>query len=109
LGGDAMYRVVYITAPNSQEAQRIGEVLVSERLAACVNIYGEIKSIYWWQGKMEIERESVLIAKTKAQLVDALIEKVKSLHPYECPCIITFEIKEGFKAFLDWIDQETQG
>mgnify|MGYP001155995830 CR=1 FL=1 len=103
-----MFRLVYITAPNSQEAIRIGEVLVSKRLAACVNIYPEVRSIYWWQGKMEKENESVLIAKTKAQLVERLIEEVKSIHPYECPCIITFEVKEGFKPFLDWIDQETQ-
>jgi periplasmic divalent cation tolerance protein len=102
-----MYSFVYITAPNQREAERMAEILVSERLAACANIYPEIGSIYWWKGKMERERESVLIAKTRQDLVRRLINRVKEIHPYECPCIVTFEIKDGYRPFLDWIAQET--
>lgn len=104
-----MAQFIYITAPNKEEAERIGKLLVEERLAACVNIYPEIQSVYWWQGKLETERESVIVAKTKDELVEAIINRVKELHPYECPCIVAFKVEGGFKPFLDWIQAETKG
>lgn len=103
-----MFRLIYITTPNKEEAERIGQALVEERLAACVNIYPEIRSIYWWQGKLESENEAVLVAKTVEALVDEVTRKVKELHPYECPCIIAFKVEEGYKPFLDWIKAETK-
>ncbi len=103
-----MYRLVYITAPNREEAKRIGRILVEERLAACANILPEIESFYWWEGRLENEGESAIFAKTTGEKVGRLIQRVAELHPYECPCIISFKIEEGHAPFLSWIQEETK-
>ena len=90
------------------EARNIGKDLVTARLAACVNIIDNMNSFYWWEGEIQDDREVIMIAKTKANLVPDLIEKVKSIHSYECPCIVSLPILDGNKAFLDWIVQETR-
>ena len=98
---------IYITCETLQEAENIGTVLVERRLAACVNILDGMKSIYWWQGKMERAEEAVLIAKTCTELVDDLIEAVKAMHGYEVPCIVALPVEGGNRDFLDWIQKET--
>ena len=100
--------LIYITTGNLEEARAIGRELVASRLAACANIIHDINSIYWWDGKIQDDREVLLIAKTKESLVPALIEKVKSMHSYECPCIVSLPILDGNKAFLDWVVGETR-
>ena len=100
--------LIYITTGTLEEARAIGRELVSSRLAACANIIHDINSIYWWDGKIQDDREVLLIAKTKESLVPALIEKVKSMHSYECPCIVSLPILDGNKAFLDWVVGETR-
>ncbi|MDD5440537.1 MAG: divalent-cation tolerance protein CutA [Candidatus Omnitrophica bacterium] len=102
------FSLVYITAKNKDEAKRIGEALVAERLAACVNIIEGMNSMYWWDGKIEYDSEAVLIAKTRASLVKALIAKVKSAHSYSCPCIVALPILDGNKDYLLWIEKETR-
>jgi periplasmic divalent cation tolerance protein len=110
-----MYKLIYITTANEREAKKIAEVLVRERLAACANIF-PIESIYKWTsthrrrapGKIEREDEVALIVKTKAKLVDKIIERVKELHSYEVPCIISIPIEKGYQKFLDWINQSTK-
>ena len=99
---------VYMTAGNMEEARVIGKALVSSRLAACVNILDRMHSMYWWEGQIQDDTEVVLIAKTRASLVPALIEKVKSIHSYAVPCIVSLPIVAGNKAFLDWIREETK-
>jgi len=99
---------VYITTKNKKEAGKIGKELVKSRLAACVNIIDNMNSLYWWKGKIQDDKEAILIAKTKQALVPKLIEKVKSLHSYECPCIISLPIMDGDKKFLEWIRRETK-
>jgi len=100
--------LIYITAGSLDEARTIGKELVSTRLAACANILEGVNSIYWWGGEIQDDREVILMAKTKASLVPQLIDKVKSLHSYECPCIVSLPILDGNKDFLDWIASETQ-
>jgi periplasmic divalent cation tolerance protein len=100
--------LVYITAANMDEAKSIGRELVSSRLAACVNIIDGINSIYRWAGEIQEDREVTIISKTKESLVPELIEKVKSMHSYECPCIVSLPILDGNKPFLDWIVEETR-
>ena len=100
--------MVYITAKNKEEASKIGKELVKARLAACVNVVDNMNSLYWWQGKIQEDSEAILIAKTKESLVKELTEKVKSLHSYSCPCIISLPILDGNKEFLDWIEKETK-
>jgi len=101
-------RMVYITCANIQEARRIGKEIVKERLAACVNIFDKIHSFYWWEDKLQEDSEVVVIAKTKSSLVPDLVKKVKSIHSYECPCIITLPVLEGNTDFLEWILKETR-
>jgi len=100
---------VYVTAANKQEALQIGRVLVEERLAACVNVLDNMTSLYWWEGKLQEDSEAVLIAKTRENLVEQLIERVKSLHSDSCPCVVSWPIQTGNQAYLDWIRDETRG
>ena len=100
--------LVYITTKNKLEARKIGRELVKARLAACVNIIDGMNSMYWWEGKIQDDNEAILIAKTKETLVKELIEKVKSLHSYSCPCIISLPILDGNKDYLEWLDKETK-
>lgn len=102
------FNLVYITAKDKVEAKKIGRQLVKERLAACVNIIEEMNSLYWWEGKIQDDQEAILIAKTKESLVKELIEKVKSLHSYTTPCIISLPILDANKDYLDWLNKETK-
>lgn len=99
----AEYIIVYITAPNEDEAAKIARALVEESLAGCVNIIRGIRSIYRWQGKIEDEEEALLIAKTRGELFAKLEEKVKKIHPYSVPEIIAVPVLRGQKDYLDWL------
>ena len=99
---------VYITCATAQEAENIGTVLVERRLAACANILGGMRSLYWWEGKVEQGEETVLIAKTRTELVNELTEAVKAMHGYEVPCVAAMSIKGGNPDFLEWIRSETR-
>lgn len=100
-------RLVYMTAASREEAKKIGRALVEERLAACANVIDGMESVYWWQGKLAEDRETVLIAKTRAELVPALTERVKQLHSYTVPCVVALPILAGNPAYLDWLAAET--
>ena len=100
--------MIYITAKNANEAETIANALVEERLVACVNIIGPVRSIYRWKGNIERESEAVMVAKTKETLVDKVIERVKALHSYECPCIEAIPIVNGNPEYLQWICDETE-
>ncbi len=101
-------RWVYITAADEDEAHRIGRALVELRLAACANIIGGVNSIYWWEGEIHQDSEAILIAKTRESAVPTLVEKVRSMHSYDCPCIISLPILEGNPDYLKWIESETR-
>lgn len=101
------YCLVYITVGTAAEARRIGTALVEERLAACANVIDGMCAIYRWEGKVETGQEAVLIAKTRADLLDALTERVKALHSYQIPCVVGIPIVGGNGDFLDWIGAET--
>ena len=96
-------RFVYMTAGSADEAGKIGHELVSAGLAACVNILPHMSSIYRWEGKLQQDSEVVMIAKTTAERVAELMDRVKSLHSYSCPCIVSLPVEQGYPAFLDWI------
>ena len=100
-------RLIYITTDGPDEARTIGRALVEARLAACVNILDPMVSIYRWEGALKEGRESVLIAKTTAALVNALTASVRELHSYSCPCVVALPVDGGNPAFLDWIAAET--
>jgi periplasmic divalent cation tolerance protein len=98
---------VYIVAADKDEATRIAEALVAERLAACVNILGAVQSVYRWQGQVERAGEVALIAKTATALFDRLAARVRQLHSYDTPAIVAWPIVAGDAAYLDWIGAET--
>jgi periplasmic divalent cation tolerance protein len=100
--------LAYITCKDSDDARRIGKILVAERLAACVNILPKMESHYWWNGKIESDQEAVLIAKTRADAREALQARVIDLHPYEVPCVVFLPVEGGNPDYLDWITRETE-
>jgi len=100
--------MVYITVPNLEEAEKICRSLLEKRLVACVNIFDNMKSHYWWKDQIESATEVVVIGKTKQSLVDELVKEVKELHSYECPCIVSIPITGGSRDFLGWLEQETR-
>lgn len=99
-------RVVFCTTPK-EKAEEIADKILESKLVACINIIDKVKSKYWWEGKIQTDEESLLVIKTKAELIEQLIPKIKEIHPYEVPEIISFEIKEGSEDYLAWINQVT--
>ena len=97
---------VYMTAGNKDEARNIGKALVSSKLAACVNILDNMNSFYMWDGELQDDNEVVMIAKTTQNRVPDLVQKVKALHSYDCPCIVSLPVTDGNQAFLDWIVEQ---
>ncbi|MFZ3137934.1 MAG: divalent-cation tolerance protein CutA [Thermodesulfovibrionales bacterium] len=99
--------IVFITASGEDEAVKISRALVEARLAGCVNIIKNIRSIYSWEGKIEDEAEVLMIAKTQKHLFDSLMKKVKALHGYKVPEIIAMPIVDGSEDYLEWLRQVT--
>ncbi|MDK2921542.1 MAG: periplasmic divalent cation tolerance protein [Desulfonauticus sp.] len=105
----AEYVLGYITGADKKELSKIARTLLEERLIACANIFPEVISAYWWEGKIEEGQEQVMIIKTKANLMSRVVARVKELHSYSCPCVVFFQIKDGNPEFLQWIDTEVKG
>ena len=99
------YAMVFITAPNKNEAEKISRVLLDKRLIACANIIENVKSAFWWHDKLESAEEVLLIAKTSASLIKKLIKAVKAVHSYDIPEIIAFPVADGYKPYLKWISE----
>ncbi|HRZ87713.1 MAG TPA: divalent-cation tolerance protein CutA [bacterium] len=98
------YVVVYVTVSNRAEGEKIAKALLNRKLAACVNIVDGVQSHYWWQGKLEVGAESLLIIKTKKGILGALYTAVKENHSYSVPEIIAMPIVAGSEEYLKWID-----
>ncbi len=103
------YFVVLVTASSMEEALRIARRVVEEKLAACVNIVNGVRSVYVWKGNVEEGSEVLLIMKTREDVLQRLIERVKELHSYEVPEVIAIEIANGLSAYLEWIDRVVEG
>jgi periplasmic divalent cation tolerance protein len=97
----------YLTVGSPEEARHIGRSLVEERLAACVNIFDGMTSIYPWQDAIEEARETVIIAKTRGDLFDALAARVRALHSYTTPCIVALPTARIEANYLAWLLAET--
>lgn len=104
---NASATLIYVTVGSLEEAKTIGASLVERRLAACVNILPEMISQYRWDGAVQSDKEVVLIAKTRADLTEALTAHILAIHSYDCPCVVTLPIRDGNPAFLQWIVEET--
>ena len=102
-----MFSIVYITAGDMEEARKIGKKLVEERLVACVNLF-PITSIFRWQGNIDEGSEIAIIAKTTSGKVKDIEKRVKELHSYDVPCVVSVKMDEGSKDYLDWIGESVE-
>ncbi|KAL6645244.1 hypothetical protein ACP70R_016852 [Stipagrostis hirtigluma subsp. patula] len=100
--------VVYVTVPNREAGKKLSQSIISEKLAACVNIVPGIGSVYWWDGKVQTDAEELLIIKTRESLLDALTEHVKANHEYDVPEVISLPISGGNTKYLEWIKNSTR-
>jgi len=100
-------RVVLMTVSSEAEGLKVARGLVERKLAACVNVVPGVRSIYRWKGAVQDDRELLLVAKTRAELVDALVAAVKELHSYTVPEVVALPVLAGNPAYLEWVKEET--
>ena len=99
---------VYAVFANAEEAERIGRTVVEERLAACVNILGPVRSIYRWNDKVKTAEEVAAIFKTHHWQSDNLMERIAAMHSYEVPCVVTWPINKILRAYADWVEDSSR-
>jgi periplasmic divalent cation tolerance protein len=100
--------VCFCTCPDTASAGRIAAALVEERLAACVNLLPGLRSVYRWQGQVEVADEVLLLIKTRADAYPALQERLLALHPYELPELLAVEPAAGLPAYLAWVAEHAR-
>lgn len=98
---------IYVTYPDHETAKSISNTLLKKRLIACANIFASHESLYWWNGKIQNEQEVAVIYKSTPQQFQEIENTVKSLHPYDVPCIVSWDIAQGHAAYMQWINDET--
>jgi periplasmic divalent cation tolerance protein len=97
-------QIVLCTTPDRETAEMIADALVSEQLAACVNILPGVMSVYRWQGTIEHSEESLLLIKTSQTVWPMLVAQIQALHPYELPEIVAVPIKTGEAEYIQWLE-----
>ena len=100
---------LYITVGSRDDARRIARVVVAERLAACINLFDGVTSVFRWNDAIEEEPEIVMIAKCSQETLEPLKARILELHPYDCPCLVAWPIIDGHQPYLDWIRGECTG
>jgi periplasmic divalent cation tolerance protein len=103
VGEPMSYIIVFMTASTNEEAVKIVRALLEERLIACAHIMDPVSSFFWWQGKIEEEKEVLVIMKSHESLFKKLSQRVAELHSYEVPEILALPIIEGSPSYLDWM------
>jgi len=101
----AEHLLILTTVGNEEDAAVLARSLVEERVAACVNILGPMRSFYRWKGNLEEESERLLLIKTRTDRFVALEAAMKKLHPYEVPELVAMPITAGSAAYLGWVDE----
>lgn len=101
--------VVLMTAASPEEAERLAQTLVADRLAACVNIVPGVTSVYRWQSRVQRDQEWLLMAKSRRDRLADLVRRVRAIHSYQVPEVIALPIVGGSQAYLHWLDQEVGG
>jgi periplasmic divalent cation tolerance protein len=101
-------RIVLTTCGSQNEAEKIAQNLVENRLAACVNIIPQIRSIYRWEGKVESAQEWLLLVKTTVGKFEQVREAIRGLHSYELPECIAIPVEDGSAAYLEWIEESVK-
>jgi periplasmic divalent cation tolerance protein len=103
------YVVGMVTCSSLVEARKLAKLVLTKKLAACVNILGGVESHYWWQGKLERANECLLLIKTTKAKADAATRAIKSAHSYEVPEVIFLPIMQGERSYLSWIRKSVRG
>lgn len=103
------YIWIYITAGSREEAKKLAYELLHRRLVACVNILGAIESLYWWEDKIQEDKEVALVAKSTRDLFARVRDCVLEIHSYDCSCVVALPIVEGGFEFLTWIKETLSG
>ena len=101
--------VILVTTPTIDEARKIGNALVEEKLIACANIIPQVESIFYWQDKVCNEKEALMVIKTRKKLIEKIIKRVKALHSYTVPEVIALPIIKGSKDYIKWVKEVTKG
>lgn len=101
--------VVLVTAATEEEAAKISEVAVKSHYAACATTIPAVRSVYWWQGKLMNEQESIVLLKTTVDRFEHLQQAIRSVHSYQVPEIIAVPVAHGFSPYLEWVRHETTG
>ncbi len=99
--------VIYCTVPTKQDAKSIAKILLTQRLAACINIVDKVQSIFSWHDEICEEKELLMMIKTKSILFDRVKQAIKLTHPYNIPEIISIPIENADSEYLEWINAET--
>ncbi|MFH0937711.1 MAG: divalent-cation tolerance protein CutA [Planctomycetota bacterium] len=99
-------RVIFVTAP-PKEAKRIARQLVAERHVACANLIPGLTSFYWWDGKLNCDRETLIVMKTPPRNIPALLKRLKQLHSYAVPEFIALPVLEANPDYVNWVNKET--
>lgn len=102
------YCVIYSTFSGKDDALRVTQNLISERLIACGNIVENMTAVYSWKGKIEQASEVIVLMKTKSKHYDAVEKRIKELHSYEVPCIFKIAMENVFAPYANWINEETK-
>ncbi len=97
------YVIILVTTKDKREAEKISQLLLTERLIACANIVGPVTSFFHWGGKVESAEECLVVMKSRVDLFGQVAERVRGLHSYEVPEVLALPIVEGSKAYLDWM------
>lgn len=100
---------IYVTAKNVEEAEKLGRAAVEKKLAACANIFPQMRSIYWWQGKIDTSDEAVLILKTKTTHYKKVEKFIVDNHSYETACVLRLPLDGGSKPYLKWLTESLLG
>ena len=99
------YFIVLTTVSNAEQAQRLARGLVEARLAACVNIQSDVRSVYRWEGQIQDDPELLLLIKTREDRLDALEARINSEHPYDVPEFLVVGVDRGSPEYLAWVDE----
>jgi periplasmic divalent cation tolerance protein len=105
---DSAVRVVLVSAPDAEVAGRLARTLVTERLAACVNVVAGVRSVYRWEGKVQDDAEVLLVIKSTDARLAALCARVTALHPYELPEVLALPAVGGSARYLEWVAEESR-
>ena len=106
---DEQVQVVWVTAPDEGVGRSLARDLVSQRLAACVNLVPGIRSIYRWEGEVQEDTEVLLVIKTRRDRCEALTARVSELHPYDTPEVLVLSTEGGSAAYLRWVAEAATG